>query len=192
MVAYAGPETGLRDRTSYVGEQGQIRFVLTTPLRSGNAIADHIAKHGDGIKDIALWVDDAVSAWFETTRRGARSVHEPWVPEDAHSVVSMASIATYGDTVHTFVERKNYHGVFLAGFRHVTHDPVVRPVGLKYIDHVVGNVGWNEMNAMVDFYRDVMGFEMFQSFDDKDISTEYSALMSKVMSNGNGRVKLAM
>ena len=189
LIAYAGPETGLRDRASYVVEQGHVRFVLTTPLRSGNPIADHIAKHGDGIKDIALWVDDAVSAWLETTRRGARSDREPWVLEDAHGSVSMASIATYGDTVHTFVERQNYHGVFLPGFRHVTHDPVVRPVGLKYIDHVVGNVGWNEMNAMVDFYRDVMGFEMFQSFDDKDISTEYSALMSKVMSNGNGRVK---
>ncbi len=189
LVAYAGPETGLRDRASYVVEQGKVRFVLTTPLRPDNAIADHIARHGDGIKDIALWVDDATSAWLETTRRGARSVREPWTLEDKQGTVTMASIATYGDTIHTFVERKNYHGIFLPGFQPVTHDPVVRPVGLKYIDHVVGNVGWNEMNAMVDFYRDVMGFEMFQSFDDKDISTEYSALMSKVMSNGNGRVK---
>ncbi len=189
LVAYAGPETGLRDRASYVVEQGKVRFVLTTPLRPDNAIADHIARHGDGIKDIALWVDDATSAWLETTRRGARSVREPWTLEDKQGTVTMASIATYGDTIHTFVERKNYQGIFLPGFNHVTHDPVVRPVGLKYIDHVVGNVGWNEMNAMVDFYRDVMGFEMFQSFDDKDISTEYSALMSKVMSNGNGRVK---
>jgi 4-hydroxyphenylpyruvate dioxygenase len=189
LVAYAGPETGLRDRASYVVEQGKVRFVLTTPLRPDNAIADHIAKHGDGIKDIALWVDDATSAWLETTRRGGRSVREPWTLEDKQGTVTMASIATYGDTIHTFVERKDYHGIFLPGFHHVTHDPVVRPVGLKYIDHVVGNVGWNEMNAMVDFYRDVMGFEMFQSFDDKDISTEYSALMSKVMSNGNGRVK---
>ncbi|MHB1935507.1 MAG: 4-hydroxyphenylpyruvate dioxygenase [Acidobacteriaceae bacterium] len=189
LVAYAGPETGLRDRASYVVEQGKVRFVLTTPLRPDNEIADHIAKHGDGIKDIALWVDDATSAWLETTRRGARSVREPWTLEDKHGTVTMASIATYGDTVHTFVERKNYRGIFLPGFQAVTHDPVARPVGLKFIDHVVGNVGWNEMNAMVDFYRDVMGFEMFQSFDDKDISTEYSALMSKVMSNGNGRVK---
>ena len=189
LVAYAGPETGLRDRASYVVEQGKVRFVLTTPLRPDNAIADHIAKHGDGIKDIALWVDDATSAWLETTRRGARSVREPWTLEDKQGTVTMASIATYGDTVHTFVERKNYRGIFLPGFQAVTHDPVARPVGLKYIDHVVGNVGWNEMNTMVDFYRDVMGFEMFQSFDDKDISTEYSALMSKVMSNGNGRVK---
>ena len=189
LVAYAGPETGLRDRASYVVEQGKVRFVLTTPLRPDNAIADHIAKHGDGIKDIALWVDDATSAWLETTRRGACSVREPWTLEDKQGTVTMASIATYGDTVHTFVERKNFRGIFLPGFQAVTHDPVARPVGLKYIDHVVGNVGWNEMNTMVDFYRDVMGFEMFQSFDDKDISTEYSALMSKVMSNGNGRVK---
>jgi 4-hydroxyphenylpyruvate dioxygenase len=189
LVAYAGPETGLRDRASYVVEQGKVRFVLTTPLRPGNVIADHIARHGDGVKDIALWVDDAASAWRETTARGARSVREPWVLEDKHGAVSMASIAAYGDTIHTFVGRKNYHGIFLPGFHHVTHDTVARPVGLKYIDHVVGNVGWNEMNSMVDFYRDVMGFEMFQSFDDKDISTEYSALMSKVMSNGNGRVK---
>ncbi|MHB1795327.1 MAG: 4-hydroxyphenylpyruvate dioxygenase [Acidobacteriaceae bacterium] len=189
LVAYAGPETGLRDRASHVVEQGKVRLVLTTPLRPDNAIADHIARHGDGIQDIALWVDDATSAWLETTRRGARSVREPWTLEDKQGTVTMASIATYGDTVHTFVERKNYRGIFLPGFQAVTHDPVARPVGLKYIDHVVGNVGWNEMNTMVDFYRDVMGFEMFQSFDDKDISTEYSALMSKVMSNGNGRVK---
>ncbi len=189
LVAYAGPETGLRDRASYVVQQEKIRLVLTTPLRPGNAIADHIARHGDGVKDIALWVDDAVSAWRETTRRGARSVREPWVLKDDHGSVRMASIATYGDTVHTFVERKDYDGPFLPGFEAVKHDHVVRPVGLKHIDHIVGNVGWNEMNAFVDFYRDVMGFEMYQSFDDKDISTEYSALMSKVMSNGNGRVK---
>jgi len=189
LVAYAGPETGLRDRASYVVQQDKIRLVLTTPLRPGNAVADHIAKHGDGVKDIALWVDDAVSAWRETTRRGARSVREPWVVKDDHGTVRMASIATYGDTVHTFVERKDYDGVFLPGFEATGKDHVARPVGLKHIDHIVGNVGWNEMNAFVDFYRDVMGFEMFQSFDDKDISTEYSALMSKVMSNGNGRVK---
>jgi 4-hydroxyphenylpyruvate dioxygenase len=189
LVAYAGPETGLRDRASYVVQQDKIRFVLTTPLRPGNAIADHIAKHGDGIKDIALWVDDAVSAWRETTRRGARSVREPWVLKDDNGTVRMSTIATYGDTVHTFVERKDYSGPFLPGFESIPQDHVSRPVGLKYVDHVVGNVGWNEMNSFVDFYRDVMGFEMFQSFDDKDISTEYSALMSKVMSNGNGRVK---
>lgn len=189
LVAYAGPETGLRDRASYMVQQDKIRLVLTTPLRSGNAVADHIAKHGDGVKDIALWVDDAVSAWRETTKRGARSVREPWVVKDEHGTVTMSTIATYGDTVHTFVERKDYRGIFLPGFEPVPHDPVVRPVGLKHIDHVVGNVGWNEMNSFVDFYRNVMGFDLYQSFDDSDISTEYSALMSKVMSNGNGRVK---
>ena len=189
LVAYAGPETGLRDRASYVVQQDKIRLMLTTPLRPGNAIADHISKHGDGVKDIALWVDDAVSAWRETTRRGARSVREPYILKDDHGTISMASIATYGDTVHTFVERKNYHGAFLPGFEAVEQDTVARPAGLKHIDHIVGNVGWNEMNAFVDFYEDVMGFQMFQSFDDKDISTEYSALMSKVMANGNGRIK---
>jgi 4-hydroxyphenylpyruvate dioxygenase len=189
LVAYAGPETGLRDRASYVVQQGKIRLMLTTPLRPGNAIADHIAKHGDGVKDIALWVDDAVSAWRETTRRGARSVREPYILKDDHGTVALASIATYGDTVHTFVERKDYHGTFLPGFQAVERDLVARPVGLQHIDHIVGNVGWNEMNAYVDFYEDVMGFQMFQSFDDKDISTEYSALMSKVMANGNGRIK---
>lgn len=189
LVAYAGPETGLRDRASYVVQQGKIRLMLTTPLRPGNAIADHIAKHGDGVKDIALWVDDAVSAWRETTRRGARSVREPYILKDDRGTVALASIATYGDTVHTFVERKDYHGTFLPGFQAVERDLVARPVGLQHIDHIVGNVGWNEMNAYVDFYEDVMGFQMFQSFDDKDISTEYSALMSKVMANGNGRIK---
>lgn len=189
LIAYAGPETGLRDRASYVVQQDKIRFVLTTPLRPGNAVAEHIIRHGDGVKDIALWVDDAVSAWRETTRRGARSVREPWVLKDEHGTVRMASIATYGDTLHTFVERGQYRGPFLPGFEAVKHDPVARPAGLKYIDHIVGNVGWHEMNAFVDFYRDVMGFELYQSFDDKDISTEYSALMSKVMANGNGRVK---
>jgi len=189
LVAYAGPETGLRDRASYVVQQDKIRFVLTTPLRPGNAIAEHILRHGDGVKDIALWVDDALSAWRETTRRGARSVREPWVLKDEHGIVRMASIATYGDTTHTFVDRSEYGGIFLPGFEEIKHDPVARPVGLKYIDHIVGNVGWNEMNSFVNFYRDVMGFELYQSFDDKDISTEYSALMSKVMANGNGRVK---
>ena len=189
LVAYAGPETGLRDRASYVVQQGKIRLVLTTPLRPGNAVADHIARHGDGVKDIALWVDDALSAWRETTKRGARSVREPWVLKDDDGEVRMASIATYGDTIHTFVERKDYRGAFLPGFQAIAEDTVSRPVGLLHIDHIVGNVGWNEMNTFVDFYRNVMGFDMFQSFDDKDISTEYSALMSKVMSNGNGRVK---
>ena len=189
LVAYAGPETGVRDRASYVLQQGKVRFVLTTPLRGGNEIADHIYKHGDGVHDIALWVDDATKSWFETTKRGARSVREPFTLQDENGRVTMSSIATYGETIHTFVERSAYRGVFLPGFRPVDDDPIARPVGLKHIDHTVGNVGWNEMNRFVDFYRDVMGFGLYQHFDDNDISTEYSALMSKVMANGNGYVK---
>lgn len=190
LVAYAGPETGIRDRVSYVLQQGKIRFVLSTALRPDHEIAAHVARHGDGVKDVALWVDDAALAFDETVRRGARPVMDPYQLSDAHGSVTMASIGIYGDTVHTFVERGKYHGAFLPGYREVPGpDPLARPVGLRYIDHMVGNVGWGEMNAWVSFYRDVMGFQMYQSFDDRDISTEYSALMSKVMSNGNGRVK---
>ena len=190
LAAYAGPETGLRDRVSYVLEQDKIRFVLTSPLRQDGAIAEHVRKHGDGVHDVALWVDDAESAWRETTKRGARSVRKPEVLRDEQGSVCVASIATYGDTIHTFVERRHYSGAFLPGFKAISGlDAVARPVGLKYVDHMVGNVGWGEMNDWVAFYRDVMGFQIYQSFDDKDISTEYSALMSKVMSNGNGRVK---
>jgi 4-hydroxyphenylpyruvate dioxygenase len=190
LAAYRGPETGTRDRASYVLVQGKIRFVLTTPLQPDHPIADHIRLHGDGVRDIALWVDDAESAWRETTRRGARGVSEPATLRDAGGEARTASIAAYGDTIHTFVERANYRGPFLPGFEAVAgEDALARPVGLKHIDHMVGNVGWGEMNRWVDFYRDVMGFRMFKHFDDKDISTEYSALMSKVMSNGNERVK---
>ena len=190
LAAYRGPETGTRDRVSYLVQQDKIRFVLTTPLQSNNPIADHIAQHGDGVHEIALWVDDAASAYRETTSRGARGVLEPTVLKDDHGEIRLSAIAIYGDTIHSFIERKNYRGVFLPGFRAVEgEDLVSRPVGLKYIDHMVGNVGWGQMNAWVDFYRDVMGFQMYQHFDDQDISTEYSALMSKVMSNGNGRVK---
>jgi len=189
LVAYAGPETGVRDRASYVLQQNKIRFVLTTPLRPDGEIAAHIHLHGDGVRDVALWVDDARQAWKETTRRGARSVREPFELKDEHGTVKMASIATYGDTIHTFVERGNYGGVFLPGFRAEEADLLARPTGLLHVDHMVGNVGWNEMNRWVDFYADVMGFSLYQHFDDKDISTEYSALMSKVMANGNGRVK---
>jgi 4-hydroxyphenylpyruvate dioxygenase len=189
QVAYAGPETGLRDRASYVVQQGKIRFVLTTPLRPDGEIAHHVHRHGDGVRDVALWVDDARQAWKETTKRGARSVHEPYELRDEYGTVKLSAIATYGDTIHTFVERSNYNGPFLPGYRHEGEDRQATPVGLKYIDHMVGNVGWNEMNRWVDFYSDVMGFSLYQHFDDKDISTEYSALMSKVMSNGNGRVK---
>jgi 4-hydroxyphenylpyruvate dioxygenase len=190
LNAYRGPETGKRDRASYVLVQNKIRLVLTTPLRPEHPISDHIRLHGDGVRDIALWVDDAEAAWRETTGRGARSVREPETLRDENGEVRLAAIATYGDTIHTFVERANYSGEFLPGFRRVEGDDLVaRPAGLKHIDHMVGNVGWGEMNRWVDFYRDVMGFRLFKHFDDKDISTEYSALMSKVMSNGNGRVK---
>jgi 4-hydroxyphenylpyruvate dioxygenase len=189
LIAYTGPETGQRDRASYALQQGKIRFVLTTPLRPDNEMAEHIHRHGDGVRDVALWVDDARQAWKETTKRGARSVREPFEINDADGSVKMSSIATYGDTVHTFVERHNYHGAFLPGYRAVAHDPLARPTGLLHVDHMVGNVGWNEMNRWVNFYSDVMGFGVYQHFDDKDISTEYSALMSKVMANGNGRVK---
>jgi 4-hydroxyphenylpyruvate dioxygenase len=190
LVAYRGPETGLRDRASYLVQQGQIRFLLTTPLHPESPIAEHIKLHGDGVREIALWVDDAESAYLETTRRGARGVLEPSVFEDEHGQVRVSAIAAYGDTIHGFIERKNYRGVFLPGFRPVEgEDSVSRPVGLKYIDHMVGNVGWGQMDSWVGFYRDVMGFQLYQHFDDNDISTEYSALMSKVMSNGNGRVK---
>ena len=190
FAAYRGPETGTRDSASYVLVQDKIRLVMTTPLRPDHPIAEHVRKHGDGVRDIALWVDNAESAWRETTKRGARSVREPESIRDRNGEARLASIAAYGDTIHTFVERRNYRGVFLPGFEPAPEeDPIARPVGLKYVDHMVGNVGWGEMNRWVDFYRDVMGFKMFQHFDDKDISTDYSALMSKVMSNGNERVK---
>jgi 4-hydroxyphenylpyruvate dioxygenase len=189
LVAYAGPETGLRDRASYVVQQGKIHFVLTTALRPGGPIADHVALHGDGVRVIALEVDDARQAWLETTARGARSVAEPAGAADEFGRVTTASIAAYGDTIHTFVERGRYNGAFLPGFRAEPEDAVARPTGLKHVDHMVGNVGWNAMNEWVDFYANVMGFQLYQHFDDKDISTEYSALMSKVMANGNGYVK---
>jgi 4-hydroxyphenylpyruvate dioxygenase len=190
LAAYRGPETGTRDRASYVLVQDKIRFVFTTPLQPDGEIAAHVRLHGDGVRDIALWVDDAEAAWRATTSRGARSVREPETLRDNAGEVRMASIGIYGDTVHSFVERRNYRGAFLPGFEAVTsEDTLAHPVGLKYIDHMVGNVGWGEMNRWVDFYRDVMGFRMFKHFDDNDISTDYSALMSKVMSNGNERVK---
>ncbi len=190
LIAYSGPETGMRDRASYVLQQGKIRFVLTTPLGPENAIAEHIKLHGDGVREIALEVDNAESAYVQTTRRGARGVLEPTTFEDPYGQVRISAIAAYGDTIHGFVERKNYRGVFLPGFRAVeAEDTISRPVGLLHIDHMVGNVGWGQMDSWVGFYRDIMGFQLYQHFDDKDISTEYSALMSKVMSNGNGRVK---
>ncbi|HLN02179.1 MAG TPA: 4-hydroxyphenylpyruvate dioxygenase [Bryobacteraceae bacterium] len=190
LVAYSGPETGSHERASYVVQQNKIRFVLTTPLRPDNDMAQHILRHGDGVHDIALWVDDAEAAYRETTKRGARGVRDPEVLRDATGEVRVSAIAAYGDTIHSFVERRNYRGAFLPGYVGVTEtDRVARPVGLILIDHMVGNVGWGEMNRWVEFYEKVMGFRLYQHFDDKDISTEYSALMSKVMSNGNGRVK---
>ena len=188
-LAYAGPETGVKDKVSYAIRQNKLTFVLTTPLRANNAIADHIYKHGDGVKVLALMVDDARSAYAETTKRGGKSYMEPIVLNDESGEVVLSGIHTYGDTVHVFVERKNYKGVFMPGFKEWKSDYNPAETGLLYVDHCVGNVGWNQMNPWVKFYEDVMGFRNILSFDDNDISTEYSALMSKVMSNGNGYVK---
>ncbi|MFK2818875.1 4-hydroxyphenylpyruvate dioxygenase [Flavobacteriaceae sp. LMIT009] len=188
-LAYAGLETGVKDRASYVLVQDKIRLVLTTPLHSNSPINNHIVKHGDGVKVVALWVEDARSAYEETTKRGAKPYFEPVVEKDKFGEVIRAGIHTYGETVHVFVERKNYNGTFLPGYQKWESDYNPSPLGLKYIDHMVGNVGWGEMNQWVKWYEDVMGFENFLSFDDKQIHTEYSALMSKVMSNGNGRIK---
>lgn len=188
-VAYAGLETGLKDRVSYVLQQDKIRIVLTSPIQKGGPINEHINKHGDGVKNVALWVDDATKSWEETTQRGAESVYAPQVTEDKNGKVITSAIRTYGETVHIFVERKAYNGPFLPGFRAWKSDYNPAPVGLKFIDHMVGNVGWGEMNKWVEFYARVMGFAQLISFDDKDISTEFTALMSKVMTNGNGRIK---
>ncbi len=188
-LAYAGPETGIKDRVSYAIRQNKLIFVLTTPIRSGNPIADHIYKHGDGVKVLALKVEDAQSAFDETTKRGARAYMEPTVLKDNQGEVVLSGIHTYGDTVHVFVERRNYQGAFMPGFREWKSEYNPTETGLLYVDHCVGNVGWNQMNPWVKFYEDVMGFRNILSFDDNDISTEYSALMSKVMSNGNGFVK---
>lgn len=188
-LAYCGPETGTKEKVSYAIRQNKLTFVLTTPLRSDNAIAEHIAKHGDGVKAIALKVEDATSAWEETTSRGGKSFLEPMTLTDGDGQLLMSGIHTYGDTVHLFIERENYHGVFMPGFRAWQSGYSPTDTGLLYVDHCVGNVGWNQMNPWVKFYEDVMGFRNILSFDDKDISTEYSALMSKVMSNGNGYVK---
>ncbi|MBW3519888.1 4-hydroxyphenylpyruvate dioxygenase [Flavobacterium sp. NKUCC04_CG] len=188
-LAYSGLETGVRDRASYVLVQDKIRIVLTTPLTADSPLNDHIVKHGDGIKIVALWVEDARKSYEETVSRGAKSYMEPTVETDEFGEVVRAGIYTYGETVHMFVERKNYTGTFLPGYVEWKSDYNPEPVGLKYIDHMVGNVGWNEMDTWVKWYEDVMGFVNFLSFDDKQIHTEYSALMSKVMSNGNGRIK---
>ncbi len=188
-LAYAGPETGVKDRVSYVLVQNKLRFVLTTSLRQGTEISRHVDEHGDGVKVLAIWVDDARSAFEETVKRGAKPYLEPVTEKDEFGEVVRSGIHTYGETVHLFIERKNYKGTFLPGFRpwQSAYQPL--STGLEYVDHCVGNVGWNEMNTWVDFYAKTMGFHNLVSFDDKDISTEYSALMSKVMSNGNGRIK---
>ena len=188
-LAYAGLETGVRDRASYVLKQDKIRLVLTTALTSDSPIGEHVKKHGDGVKVIALWVEDARKSFEETTKRGAKVYMEPVVEKDEFGEVVRAGIYTYGETVHMFVERKNYTGTFLPGYVEWKSDYNPTSVGLKYVDHMVGNVGWNQMNIWVKWYEEVMGFVNFLSFDDKQIHTEYSALMSKVMSNGNGRIK---
>ena len=188
-LAYRGLETGATDRCSYVLQQGKIRLVLTTPLHPGNEVSHHLERHGDSVKVIAMWVEDARAAWEETLKRGARSAIKPHLEEDENGEVVLSAIHTYGDTLHVFVQRNKYKGVFLPGFQ--KWDPEYRPaeIGLKYIDHCVGNVDWGQMNYWARFYEDVMGFTNLITFDDKDISTEYTALMSKVMQNGNGRIK---
>jgi 4-hydroxyphenylpyruvate dioxygenase len=188
-LAYAGPETGVRDRASYVLVQDKMRLVLTSPMNSDHPIATHHKKHGDGVKVLALWVEDAYKAYEEATSRGGKSYMEPQTLTDENGEVRLAGIHTYGEVVHIFVERKNYNGIFMPGFVEWKSDYNPKPTGLKYVDHCVGNVGWNQMNPWVKYYEDVLGFKNILSFDDKDISTEYSALMSKVMSNGNGYVK---
>ena len=190
-LAYAGLETGMTDRTSYVVVQDKIKLVFTTPMPNdkNQEIFNHIVKHGDGVKVIALWVEDAKKSWEETTKRGAKSYFEPRVEKDEHGEVIRAGIHTYGDTVHIFVERKNYKGTFLPKFEKWESHYNPTSCGLKFIDHMVGNVDWEQMNVWGKFYKDVMGFAQLISFDDKDISTEFTALMSKVMTNGNGRIK---
>jgi 4-hydroxyphenylpyruvate dioxygenase len=188
-VAYAGPETGVRDRVSYVLQQGKIRLVLTTALKSDHPISEHVKKHGDGVKVLALWVEDAYKAFEETTKRGGKPYQEPITLKDEFGDVKMSGIFTYGETVHMFIERKNYNGIFMPGYERWESDYNPSEAGLLYVDHCVGNVGWNRMLPTVKWYEDVMGFVNILSFDDKQINTEYSALMSKVMSNGNGYAK---
>lgn len=188
-LAYAGLETGVKHKASYVLQQGKIRLVLTSPYHSNSEIAEHQRLHGDGVKVIAFWVDDAEFAFRETTKRGARAFLEPTIERDASGEVVRSGIHAYGDVVHIFVERKNYNGVFLPGFESWESDYNPAPIGLEYVDHCVGSVGWGEMNKWAAFYEEVLGFKNLITFDDKDIATEYTALMSKVMTNGNMRIK---
>ncbi|MBK9150635.1 MAG: 4-hydroxyphenylpyruvate dioxygenase [Saprospiraceae bacterium] len=189
LIAYKGPETGSRDVVSYVLQQGKIRFVITSALQPDHEILRHVAKHGDGVKVLALWVDDAKEAYHKAIERGAESAFEPMELRDENGVVRLAGIKTYGETIHTLVERKDYHGAFMPGFQPKKSEYKATPIGLKYVDHCVGNVELGQMNRWVKFYEDVLGFKLLVTFDDKDISTEYTALMSKVVSNGNGYIK---
>ena len=189
LIGYRGPETGVRDRASYLLVQDKLRFVLTSPLGPEGAIAEHVARHGDGVRDMAFWVDDARAAHAIAVERGATSAREPEVIRDDIGEVVVAAICTYGDTIHSLVERRNYQGLFLPGFVPASYPFAARPAGLKYVDHCVGNVELGRMNDWVAFYENVLGFTNILTFDDKTITTEYSALMSKVMSNGNGRIK---
>jgi 4-hydroxyphenylpyruvate dioxygenase len=189
LVGYRGPETGTRDRASYLLQQNKIRFVLTSAIRPGGEIAEHVAAHGDGVKDLALWVDDARELYRLALERGAESVREPAVLRDDHGEIVVAAIRTYGQTIHSLVERRNYRGTFMPGFVDVKPAYQPAPVGLNYVDHCVGNVEFGRMNEWVGFYERVMGFKNLISFDDTDISTEYSSLMSKVVSSGNERIK---
>ena len=189
LVAYSGPETGNREVASYVLQQGKVRLVLSSALQADHPIAKHVKEHGDGVKYLSLWVDDATKAFEETTKRGARAVMNPTVLEDANGKIVISAIQTYGETVHKFVERNNYSGPFLPGFEKRESLIEIDPVGLEFVDHCVGNVELGQMDIWVEFYKKAMGFELLLTFDDKDISTEYTALMSKVVSNGNGYVK---
>jgi len=189
LVAYRGPETGERETCSYVLQQNKVRLVLTSAFDPDHWINRHVRQHGDGVKDIALWVDDAREMYRLALERGATSWAEPQVREDAHGRVVTAAICTYGDTIHTLVERSDYTGIFLPGFQARASELVTSPVGVQYVDHCVGNVELGKMDTWVRFYEDVMGFRNLITFDDKDISTEYSSLMSKVVASGNDRIK---
>lgn len=189
LIAYKGPETGSRDVNSYVLKQGKIVLVLTSSMSPDHEVARHVAKHGDGVKVLALWVDDSEDAYRKAINKGAESAFEPYSVEDDHGSVIMSAIKTYGDTIHTLVERKNYNGVFLPGYAPKKSQRPADPIGLKVVDHCVGNVELGDMNKWVKFYQEVLGFKLLITFDDKDISTEYTALMSKVVSNGNGYIK---
>lgn len=189
LIAYKGPETGNREFCSYVLKQNKIRFVLTSSLLPDHEINKHFQLHGDGVKVLALWVEDARSSYQTAIARGAESAFEPFVMKDDDGEVVVAGIKTYGETIHTLVERKNYNGVFLPGYIKKQSLLKVTSTGLNYVDHCVGNVELGQMNRWVKFYQDVLGFKLLITFDDKDISTEYTALMSKVVSNGNGYIK---